>query len=68
MHFAGRIEIVEKGVRTIIDPGLPVCGARSANASWVLSRDGVDCKRCLALLAKHDRTAATLQSSIGEPR
>lgn len=62
VHYAGHINILSKGVRTLINHptrgGTPVCGTTSPLASFVLSREEVTCKRCLHLIAEHDRTAA----------
>lgn len=62
MHYAGHINILHKGVRTLINHptrgGTPVCSTTSPNASWVMDRTEVTCKRCQVLLALHDQTAA----------
>lgn len=67
MHYAGHINILHKGVRTLINHptrgGTPVCGNTSPRASYVLSREEVTCKRCLALIAKHDAAAVTVDQS-----
>lgn len=64
-HYAGHVRIVRgRTVTTINHPargGTPVCGNTSPNASWVVSRKSamnpITCKRCLRLLAEHDRAA-----------
>lgn len=67
VHYAGHINILDKGVRTLINHptrgGTPVCGTPSPRASYVLSREDVTCKRCLRLIAMHDQTRAAEQSS-----
>lgn len=62
MHFAGHISILKNGWRTLINSptrgGTPVCSTRSVNALWTFDCRDTTCKRCLHLLAEHDRTAA----------
>jgi hypothetical protein len=70
VHYAGHINILHKGTRTLINHptrgGTPVCGTTSPRASYVLERKEVTCKRCLSLIAKHDQTAALQRQGKGE--
>ena len=61
VHYAGGLKI-RKGKRlTLINSvlgGWPACASNGTtlNLSW--ERQDITCKRCLSLIAQHDRTAA----------
>ena len=69
MHFAGSLEIRKDKMLTLVCAGWPVCmsGYRADNAECTFERAHVTCKRCIKMLAEHDRTAAE-NASKGGPR